>query len=74
MKSAFGLISLLLVLGTIGLLVKKQMATPLQALPAVSAPATPSGLTTVQQSQNLQQQVQQTVQNAMQQRPDSDAK
>ena len=67
----FGLVGLLLALVIVGLLVKKQftgIAAP--ALPAVpgAAAAAPAG-TVRDQSQQIQQQVKQALDAAMQQRP-----
>ena len=73
MRAIFGVLSLLLVLAVVGLLVKKQLASPQQAIPA-SAPAKPAG-TVQEQSQQIQQQYKQAIDAALQQaRPVPDDK
>jgi hypothetical protein len=85
MRAIFGVLSLLLVLAVVGLLVKKQLASTQQAIPALTlpapgsagaepAPARPVG-TVQQQSQQIQQQYRQAIDAAMQQaRPMPDEK
>ena len=68
MRGAFGLISLLLALAVVGLLVKKHMASTAVAVPGVPP-------TAAVQSQQVQQQVKQAMEAAMQQpRPMPDEK
>lgn len=77
MRSIFGVLGLLLALAMVGLLVKKQLASSQQALPALAIPvSTSSGekstptksLGTVkEQSQQIQQQYKQALDAAMQQ-------
>ena len=85
MRSIFGILSLLLVLGTVGLLVKKQLASSQQVLPALTLPApvpagaesttTPPVESPQAPSQKIQQQYKQALDAAMQQaRPVSDDK
>ena len=85
MRAIFGVLSLLLVLAVVGLLVKKQLVSTRQAIPALALPApTPAGaepmptkpVGTVQaQSQQIQQQYKQAIDAAMQQaRPMPDEK
>ena len=85
MRAIFGVLSLLLVLAVVGLLVKKQLASTQQAIPALTLPApTPAGAeptptnpvaTVQQQSQQIQQQYKQAIDAAMQQaRPVPDEK
>ena len=85
MRAIFGVLSLLLVLAVVGLLVKKQLASTQQALPALMLPApTPVGAeptltkpvaTVQQQSQQIQQQYKQAIDAAVQQvRPMPDEK
>ena len=75
MKSLFSLVGLLVVLAIVALLVKKQLATPV-AVPMTGVTA-PSGQPvpanpTVLQGQQLQQQVKQAVETAIQPRPAQD--
>ena len=73
MRGAFGLISLLLALAVVGLLVKKQMASTTVAVPGV--PPTAAGTPVAVQSQQVQQQVKQAMEAAVQQpRPMPDEK
>ena len=85
MRAIFGVLSLLLVLAVIGLVVKKQLASNQQAIPALTLPApTSSGAeststkpegTVQEQSQQIQQQYKQAIDAAMQQaRPVPDEK
>lgn len=85
MRAIFGVLSLLLVLAVIGLVVKKQLASNQQAIPALTLPApTSSGAestptkpegTVQEQSQQVQQQYKQAIDAAMQQaRPVPDEK
>ncbi|MFC5522796.1 hypothetical protein [Polaromonas jejuensis] len=75
MRAIFGVLGLLVALGIVGLLVKKQLAATRQALPALALPASasPDGgatkpATAVQeQSQQVQQQYKQALEAAMQQ-------
>jgi Mg2+/citrate symporter len=69
MRGIFGIVGLLVVLVIVGLLVKKQLSTPVAlpaapGMPAVSADAPPQV-----QSQQAQQQVKQAVDSALQARP-----
>ena len=77
MRAIFGVLSLLLVLAVVGLLVKKQLVSTQQALPALtlpSAPSKPAG-TVQEQSQEIQQQYKQALDAAVQQaRPVPDDK
>jgi hypothetical protein len=75
MKGIFGLVGLLLSLALVGFLVKQQMTSTQQSLPALQVPASvgsqpsasaPAG-TPAEQSQQLQQQVKQSVEGALQQ-------
>ena len=79
MRAIFGVLSLLLVLAVVGLLVKKQLTSTQQALPALTVPAPvssgagatpaqPAG-TVQQQSQQIQQQYKQAIDAAVQARP-----
>ncbi len=74
MRAMFGLVSLLVVLGIVALLAKKQLSSvsTLPVLPAGSASA-PAGVTVKQQSQNVQQQYKESLEKALQQaRPSAD--
>lgn len=81
MRGIFGLLGLVIVLAIVGLLVKKQLSSTRQAVPALQVPAPATGqapgapaATVKEQSQQIQQQYKQAVENAMQQpRPDPDA-
>jgi hypothetical protein len=80
MKGVFGLVGLLLALVIVGVVVKKQLDSTSQRVPAL-APAVPGGVasapaTTVrEQSQQVQQQYKQAVDGLMQQpRPMQDEK
>ena len=83
MRAMFGILSLLVTLAIVGVLVKKQLSATSQTMPALIVPATapgadvavqPSG-TVRQQSQQIQQQYQQAIDNAVQQtRPEPDDK
>lgn len=74
MKGMFGLIGLLLALALVGVLVKKQMASTGLGTPALQAPAVDGassaasapGGTVREQSQHIQQQYKQAVEEAMQ--------
>jgi hypothetical protein len=85
MRAIFGVLSLLLVLAVVGLLVKKQLASTQQTIPALTLPApAPAGAepapaklvgTVQEQSQQIQQQYKQAIDSAMQQaRPVPDEK
>lgn len=74
MRAIFGVLSLLIVLAVVGVLVKKQLASTQQAIPALAVPAPGGGSTATQpaatvpeQSQQIQQQYKQAVEGAMQQ-------
>ena len=74
MRAIFGVLSLLIVLAVVGVLVKKQLSSTQQAIPALTLPAPSAGSTdtkpaaTVQeQSQQIQQQYKQALEGAMQQ-------
>ncbi|MEO8545279.1 MAG: hypothetical protein ABI434_16970 [Burkholderiaceae bacterium] len=74
MKAALSIVSLLLVLAVIGFLAKSQLAATSKpvAVPPVDAsaslPVTAPGATSQQQSKDIQKQVQQSVEAAMQSR------
>ena len=65
----FGLIGLVLALLIVGVLVRKQMATPLAVVPGLPAPAAGDGAdrTVRGQTQQLQQDIQQSLDAAAQQ-------
>jgi type IV secretory pathway TrbF-like protein len=72
MKAIFGVLSLLIVLAVVGTLVKKQLTvTPISVTPQeagqVALPASASPGNAQQQSQQIQQQVRQSLDAAMQQ-------
>ena len=81
MRTILGVLSLLLVVAVMGVLAKKQLsATTSVRLPAASAAPAPAGnvgadATLPRQSQQLQQQIKQSVEATMQQtRPEPDDK
>ena len=79
MRAIFGVLGLVMVLGIVGWLTKTQLASNRQAMPSMAAPGTEpaSGLavTVHDQSLQIQQQVKQSVESAMQQaRPMPDDK
>lgn len=80
MRGLFGLVGLLVALGVVGLVVRKQMAAVQTPLPALQTPAngaasaSPEPGNATQQSQQVQQQVKQAVDAAMQARPMPDDK
>ena len=71
MRVIFGVLSLVLVLGIVGWLAKTQLASTRQAIPSLAVPGTEPGSasagTVREQSQQLQQQIKQSVEAAMQQ-------
>ncbi len=77
MRAVFSVIGLLIVLAVVGVLAKKQlsalsvapvgMQSPAAAVQTVTLPATSPGATPEVQSRQIQQQIKQTVEAAMQQ-------
>jgi multidrug efflux pump subunit AcrB len=75
MRAMFSIVGLLLALAIVGLLVKKQLGSQVAVPPAAGVPATSAGASPQVQSQQIQQQVKQAVEGAMQQaRPMPDEK
>ena len=83
MRAIFGVLSLVLVLGTVGWLSKTQLTSTRQTMPSLatpggnlsSVPASAPAATVREQSQQMQQQIKQSVEAAMQQaRPMPDDK
>ncbi len=77
MRGVFGLVGLVVTVAIVGLLVKKQLHTSgvVPTVPAVAGVSTPPpapGATVQQQSQQIQQQYKQSVENAMQPPPRSE--
>jgi hypothetical protein len=83
MRIIFGVLGLLVALGIVGLVVRKQLSSTQQAIPALAVPAsagtdgpsTKPAATVQQQSQQMQQQYKQAVEGVMQQSrplPDED--
>ena len=66
MRAFFGIVGLLVTLAIVGILVKKQMGAVTTVVPP-GVSALPAGATPQQQSQNIQKQIGQTVENTMQQ-------
>ena len=73
MRAIFGVLGLVVVLGIVGWLTKTQLASTRQAIPSVSIAvpgverASAPAATVRDQSQQLQQQIQQSIEVAMQQ-------
>ena len=71
MRAIFGVLSLLMVVAVIGVLAKKQISpAPVKLAPAdagLAVPAPADGATPQQQSQQIQNQVRQSIENTMQQ-------
>ena len=67
MRGVFGVIGLLLALAIVGVLAKKNLSVVTTVPPPAGMASAPTGATVQQQSQLLQQQVKQSVDNAMQQ-------
>ena len=67
MRGVFGVIGLLLALAIVGVLAKKNLSAVTTVPPPAGMASAPTGATVQQQSQLLQQQVKQSVDNAMQQ-------
>jgi hypothetical protein len=65
MRIVFGVLGLLIVLAVVAQLAKKQMGTVSVAAPGIAVPA--SGASPQQQSQQLQKQLGQSVENSLQQ-------
>lgn len=75
MRGVFGVVGLLLTLAIVGVLAKKQLGAVTTVAPPAGMSSAPAGATVKQQSQLLQQQVQQSVEATMQQaRPMPDDK
>ena len=75
MRGLFGIVGLLLTLAIVGVLAKKQMGALTTVAPPAGFASAPAGATVQQQSQLIQQQVKQSVENTMQQaRPMPDDK
>jgi hypothetical protein len=75
MRGLFGLVGLLVALVVVGMLVRKQMTANRVAVPTLDTPTTapvnasPAQGNVVQQNQQIQQQIKQAVEGAMQARP-----
>ena len=73
MRAIFGVLGLVVVLAMVGLLVKKQLVSTQQAVPALQVPGEPDKVpatldgTVRQQGQQIQQQYKQALEAAMQQ-------
>jgi len=65
MRTIFGVLSLLIALAIVGVLAKKQLGA-LSVAPA-GIPGAPASATLPQQSQHIQQQVKQSIENTLQQ-------
>jgi uncharacterized membrane protein len=79
MRTVLGVLSLLMVVAVIGVLAKKQLraqsSVRVPAVAGASAPAGGAGATLPQQSQQIQQQVKQSIESTMQQaRPEPEEK
>ena len=81
MRAIFSIVGLLVTLMIVGLLAKKQLTSTQQAVPVLTVPAVTGSETTLtqptgnvkQQSEQIQQQYKQALEQAMQARPDPDA-
>jgi hypothetical protein len=67
MRGLFGIVGLLLTLAIIGVLAKKQLGAVTTVSPPAGFASAPAGATVKEQSQLIQQQVKQSVENTMQQ-------
>lgn len=67
MRGLFGIVGLLVTLAIVGVLAKKQLSAVTTIAPPAGFASAPVGSTPQQQSQLIQQQVQQSVENTMQQ-------
>lgn len=67
MRGVFGIVGLLIALAIVGVLAKKQLGAVTTVVPPAGFASAPAGATVKQQSQLLQQQVQQSVESTMQQ-------
>ena len=82
MKAVFGMVGLLIALVIVGFVVKKQLASTRQAVPALQVPgsqvpglpATDSNASVKAQSQQIQKQYKQAIDAAVQSRPMPDEK
>lgn len=80
MRGMFGLVGLLVALGVVGLVARKQMAAVQMPVPVLQIPAdgavsaSPAPDNAAEQSQQVQQQVKQAMDTAMQARPMPDDK
>jgi hypothetical protein len=68
MRGLFGIVGLLLTLAIVGVLAKKQLTTVTRVAPPAGFASAPAGATVQQQSQLIQQQVKQSVENSLQQK------
>nr|WP_315491433.1 hypothetical protein [uncultured Rhodoferax sp.] len=67
MRGLFGVVGLLLTLAIVGVLAKKNLSSVTTVAPPAGMASAPAGATVKQQSQLIQQQVQQSVDATMQQ-------
>ena len=67
MRGLFGIVGLLLTLAIVGVLAKKNLSSVTTVAPPAGLASAPAGATVKEQSQLLQQQVKQSVDNTMQQ-------
>lgn len=67
MRSLFGVVGLLLTLAIVGVLAKKNLSSVTTVAPPAGMASAPAGATVKQQSQLIQQQVQQSVEATVQQ-------
>ncbi len=75
MRAMFGVLGLLVTLAIVGVLAKKQLSAVTTTAPPAGFASAPAGSTVKEQSQLIQQQVKQSVENTMQQaRPMPDDK
>lgn len=67
MRGLFGVVGLLVTLAIVGVLAKKNLSSVTTVAPPAGMASAPAGATVKQQSQLIQQQVQQSVEATMQQ-------
>ena len=68
MRGLLGIVGLLLTLAIVGVLAKKQLTAVTHVAPPAGFASAPAGATVQQQSQLIQQQVKQSVENSLQQK------
>ena len=67
MRGLFGIVGLLLTLAIVGILAKKQLSAVTTTVPPAGLASAPAGTNVKEQSQLIQQQIKQSVDNTLQQ-------